>query len=270
VELSGRNALVTGGGSGIGLACARRLLSDGATVTLAGRSEARLRAATASLIEDAPDGAGVRWVACDVTDEADVAAAVARADTESGLSIVVASAGTGWVEPVTTLAVASYRKVIDTNLTGTFLTLKHTAPRIAGSGGGAFTAISSVAGTLTTRFLAPYCAAKAGVDMLVRSAADELGHLGVRVNSVQPGLVPTELSEALVEDASIRADWVEQMPLGRLGMVDDVAAAVRFLSGSGASWITGVCVPVDGGNHLRRGPNLDPYVERTFGSQWLP
>jgi NAD(P)-dependent dehydrogenase (short-subunit alcohol dehydrogenase family) len=108
--------------------------------------------------------------------------------------------------------------------------------------------------------MAPYSVAKAALDMLVRNAADELGAFGIRVNGVRPGLVPTGASDPLVSHEPTRDDYLAQMPLGRLGTVDDVAAAVRFLAGPESSWITGEMLNVDGGHTLRRGPNLDALV----------
>ena len=159
---------------------------------------------------------------------------------------------------------------MEVNLTGNFLTLKHAAPAMRAAGGGAYTVISSVAGRIAWGFHTPYATAKAGVDMFVRSAADELGPWGIRVNSVQPGLVPTDLAASQVEDDLIREEFLDNMPLRRLGTPEDVAAAVGFLSGPDAGWITGVCLPVDGGHHLRRAPRFDSYIREEHGSEWLP
>jgi NAD(P)-dependent dehydrogenase (short-subunit alcohol dehydrogenase family) len=137
-------------------------------------------------------------------------------------------------------------------------------------GGGAYTVISSVAGAVPMAFASPYTAAKAGVDMFVRTAADELGPWGIRVNSVQPGLVPTPLSESQHDDDTIRGEYLDNMTLGRVGTPDDVAAAVHFLSGPNATWVTGVCLPVDGGHHLRRAPRQDSYIRAEHGPAWVP
>jgi NAD(P)-dependent dehydrogenase (short-subunit alcohol dehydrogenase family) len=107
--------------------------------------------------------------------------------------------------------------------------------------------------------MSAYCVSKAGLEALVRNAADELGIAKVRVNAVQPGLVPTDLASALVNDDGIRADYLEQMPLNRLGTVDDIAAGVRYLAGPESSWVTGQCL--DGGRaspwpDLRSPPDL--------------
>lgn len=264
--LAGQAALVTGGGSGIGLGCARHLLRDGASVTLAGRSAARLDAAADELRAEAPEGAEVRTVACDVTVEADVEAAVAAAaEATGGLQLCVASAGTGTLGPVIAMPSDQWRQVLDTNLTGAFFTLKHAGAAMVRAGGGAFVGLSSIAAPLTHPFMAAYCVSKAGLEALVRTAADELGRANVRVNAVRPGLVPTELAAPLEQDPAVLEDYLDQMPVRRTGTVDDVGALVRFLCGPESSWITGQCIGVDGGHHLRRGPDVEHWARALYG-----
>ena len=266
LPLRGQAAFITGGGSGIGLACARWFVRDGCSVTIAGRTESKLAGAVEELRVDAPDGVEVRSAACDVADEDSVRAAVRHArEAVDGLHIAVLAAGTGTFGPVLTTDVGAWQAVLDTNLTGAFLGIKHAGAAIAASGGGAIVAISSIAGPLTHRFMSAYCVSKAGLETLVRNAADELGIAQVRVNAVQPGLVPTDLASALVNDDGIRADYLDQMPLGRLGTVDDIAAGVRYLAGPESSWVTGQCIAIDGGHTLRRGPNLEPAARLIFG-----
>jgi NAD(P)-dependent dehydrogenase (short-subunit alcohol dehydrogenase family) len=259
LQLSGKAAYVTGGGSGIGLASARALVRDGASVTIVGRTEAKLEAAVESLQVDTPQGADVQYRVVDVADEDQVAASVSAAsEAEGGLHLAVAAAGTGGLAPVVVTRLSDWQRVLDTNLTGTFLTFKHAGAAIARSGGGAMCAISSVAGLRTHRHGAAYCVSKAGIDMLVRTTADELGRAGVRVNSVCPGLVDTELAAGLFAVEVVRDDYLAKMPISRTGTVDDVASAVRYLCGPEAGWVTGVSLPVDGGHHLRSGPDWDP------------
>jgi NAD(P)-dependent dehydrogenase (short-subunit alcohol dehydrogenase family) len=266
LALAGQAALITGGGSGIGLACARHVLRDGASVTLAGRSQSRLDAAVAELQQEAPTGAEVRAITCDVAAEDDVAAAVEAACQATGaLQLCVASAGTGTVAPVIATPAEQWQNVIGINLTGTFFTLKHAGEAMVRAGGGSFVAISSIAAPLTHPYMAAYCASKAGMEALVRTAADELGRAGVRANAVRPSIVPTELSAALESDPTVLADYLAQMPVSRTGTVDDVAGLVRFLLGGESSWITGQCIGVDGGHHLRRGPNIEHWARMLYG-----
>jgi NAD(P)-dependent dehydrogenase (short-subunit alcohol dehydrogenase family) len=266
LPLAGTAGLITGGGSGIGLGCAQHLVRDGACVTLMGRTEARLRAAADALAANAPAGVSIDIAVGDAQREDDIAAAVAIATKATGgLDHAVASAGTGGLGPVIALPLDEWRRVIDTNLTGTFLTLKHTAGAMGRSGGGSFVAISSIAAPLTHPYMSAYCVSKAAIETLVRNAADELGRAGVRVNAVRPGLVPTELADPLVADAQVEADYLAQMPLGRLGTVDDIAAAVRYLLGPESSWVTGQILGVDGGHTLRRGPDVEHWARAIYG-----
>ena len=269
LPLSGMAALVTGGGSGIGLACAAHLVRDGATVTIAGRSEERLAGAVAELAAQAQGGATVQGVACDVTDEASVQAAVERAAQPlGGLQLAVASAGTGTLGPITSMPLEEWNRVMDTNLTGSFLTFKHAGAAMAAGGkGGAIVAISSIAAPLTHPYMGPYSVSKAGLDMLVRVTADELGRMGIRVNSVRPSVVKTELGDYLIDDPAVIADYMAQMPIPRVGTVDDVAASVRFLLGPESSWITGVSLSIDGGHHLRRGPIVEHWARGAYGDE---
>ncbi len=252
--LAGQHALITGGGSGIGLGAARALMADGAEVTLCGRSAERLEAAVSAL----GDGAHARTL--DVADEDRTAEVIAEANERRSLSIVVASAGMGGAGPVTGWPLENWQQVLDTNLTGAFLTIKHGGATLAANGGGAICAVSSIAGSHTHRFMSAYTVSKAGLNMLVRNAADELGALGVRVNAVAPGLVETDISQALQDSPEVNEDYRQNMPLGRRGTADDIGSAIRFLCGPESSWVTGVVLPIDGGHHLRRGPNIDPLL----------
>jgi NAD(P)-dependent dehydrogenase (short-subunit alcohol dehydrogenase family) len=266
LPLAGQAALITGGGSGIGLECARLLVRDGASVTICGRSVERLEQGREVLAAEAAGDAQVQTIPCEVADEDQVIAAVARAsEPEGGLHLVVASAGTGGLGPLITTSLDEWNRILTTNLTGTFLTFKHGGAAVARSGGGSMVAISSIAGVSTHRFMGPYCVSKAAVDTLVQNLADELGTAGVRVNSVRPGLVETDLVDLLMADEATVTDYLDQMPVRRVGQPADVAATVRFLLDPAASWLTGENLSIDGGHHLRRGPNFEPMARALFG-----
>jgi NAD(P)-dependent dehydrogenase (short-subunit alcohol dehydrogenase family) len=270
-DLAGYAALVTGGGSGIGLACARRLAADGASVTLCGRSAERLQAATAAVEAVATGGAEVTAVPTDVTDEESVAAAVAAASAHTGrLDGVVASAGgSETIGPLAQTDADAWRRTVDLNLTGTMLTVKHAGRVMARQGRGSIVAVSSIAGVVTHRWFGAYGPAKAGLEMLCMVAADELGASGVRVNTVRPGLTRTDLVEAITAPGPVLDDYLACMPLGRVGEPEDVAGLVRFLLGPDASWITGQNIAVDGGHSLRRGPDLSGLIGPLFGEDGL-
>ncbi|WP_040494976.1 SDR family NAD(P)-dependent oxidoreductase [Ilumatobacter nonamiensis] len=263
-SLSGQVALVTGGGSGIGLECARSLAGDGAIVVIAGRDEERLAAARAELVADHP-GAEVITSRCDVTAEADVEATCAVAADAGNFSMVVVNAGYGSAAPFHRTTLDEWNGVLATNLTGAFLTMRTAAPLLVANGGGSIVAVSSIAGVSTHRFMTAYCVSKAGLEMLVKQVADELGAVGVRANAVRPGLVPTDATEGMMSIPAIVDDYMDQMPLGRAGTTDDIAGLVRFLLGPESAWITGACISADGGHHLRRGPNMDPIMQMLHG-----
>lgn len=265
-HLNERAALVTGGGSGIGLACARRFAGRGMIVTLMGRNEARLGRGRQALIDDGVDPHRVRLAVGDVARERDLVAACATASADGAeLAVVLANAGTGGLAPITACSAEAWDQVLSTNLRGVFLTFREGARAMRAHGrGGALCGISSIAGLRTHRWMSSYCVSKAGLDALVRNAADELGRDRIRVNSVAPGLVDTEIAAGLFSENTILQDYLDCMPIRRTGTVDDIANAVDFLCDEAASWITGVTLPVDGGHHLRRGPDLDPLARALF------
>ncbi|MCC6764514.1 MAG: glucose 1-dehydrogenase [Deltaproteobacteria bacterium] len=245
---------ITGGGSGIGLGIATALAATGARIALMGRGGEKLARAASAL----PASAEAFTVAGDVGNEADVERAVAAVVDRFGrLDYGVNAAGTGSVGGVADQPFESWAFVLRTNLDGTMLALKHEAAAMLKLGnGGSIVNVSSIAGVLTHRLMSAYCVSKAGVEMLTRCAADELGEHGIRVNALRPGLVPTDLAAPLASHPLARANYESLMPLGRLGTVEDVAATAAFLLSDAASWITGQVFAVDGGHTLRGGPDV--------------
>ncbi|WP_322795785.1 SDR family oxidoreductase [Tepidiforma sp.] len=250
-RFTGKHVFVTGGGTGIGLACARRIAEEGGSVTIAGRRESVLQEAAAAL------GSAADYIVCDVASDASVEAALAELQRRHGrLHLAVNAAGTGTVGSVLNGPVSEFTRVLDTNLTGVYRVMQHEARLMRESGGGSIVNISSIAGTHTHRWMTAYCVAKAGLNMLTRCAADDLGEFRIRVNAVAPGLVPTDLAAGLVANEETVAEYLRRMPLARLGTTDDIANTVAFLLSDDADWVTGMVLPADGGHHLRQGPDL--------------
>jgi len=258
--LEGKVAFITAGGTGIGLACARALVEGGARVVLSARRREVIEAAARRL------GPSADAVPCDVTSQDSVDAAVAATlDRMGRLDLAVHSAGLGGVGTVLSSTAEEFTSVLDTTLTGTFRCLRAVARVMKAAGGGSIVNISSIASTHTHRWMTAYCTAKAGLNMLTRCAADDLGEYGIRVNAVCPGLVPTEMAEILTSSDAVVAEYLRRMPISRLGRPEDVGALVAFLLSDQASWITGQCIGVDGGHSLRQGPDL---VEPLYARFW--
>ena len=263
--------IVTGGGTGIGRACAARLAADGAAVTICGRTEDKLVAAAEVIGAAAGHGGSVRHVVTDTTKEDDVQRLVSVGLEATGsLNGFVANAGGGGMPgPYHVQSVDEFMRVLNVNVLSTFLSLKHSVPPMVKAGGGSFVAISSIAGCQTHRFFGAYTVAKGGIDQMMRNAADEYGPVQVRCNSVRPGFIATEIMENIPRESDLFKQWLGNMPLGRVGEPEDVAGLVRFLVGADSAWITGTAINVDGGNTLRSGPDFTPFVEPMLGRDGL-
>jgi NAD(P)-dependent dehydrogenase (short-subunit alcohol dehydrogenase family) len=253
--LAGWSILVTGGGSGIGLATAERLAAEGAHVTICGRTEQRLADATARIEAAASDGATARFVVADVTVEDQVAGAVQTAAEATGRidGLFACAGGSLHLGSVLTAEADAVRATIDLNLMGSVLCVKQGALAMREQGGGSIVLMSSGAGRFPHPHLWAYGVSKAGICFLTETAAEELGPLGIRVNAVAPGIIDDELMAFITAGGPLLDDYLAQMPLGRVGTVEDVAAAVRYLLGPESSFVTGETLGVDGGHHLRRG-----------------
>ncbi len=255
--LSGKTVLITGGGSGIGFGTSALLLGEGAQVTICGRTESKLVDAVEKLSEKAQGGGAVTYLVADVTVEADVERAVAQAAEPTGRldGLFGCAGGSLHMGPMLDSDLEAYRATIELNVLGSFLCVKHGGRAMAGTGGGSIVLMSSGAGHFPHRYLSAYGISKAAIDQLTSYAAEELGDRGIRVNSVRPGIIDDELMEFITAGGALLDDYIEQTPLARVGTVDDVARAVRFLLSDESSWITGEHLAVDGGHQTRRGAN---------------
>jgi NAD(P)-dependent dehydrogenase (short-subunit alcohol dehydrogenase family) len=267
--LEGLAVLVTGGGTGIGAACAARLAADGAAVTICGRREAQLEEATKRIAAAAGHGGSVQWARCDVTDEAQVQAIIARALEPTGrLDGVVANAGGGGgMGPYHVQDTAEFIRVLHLNVLGTMLCIKHSVPHLVSAGGGSFVGMSSIAGHVVHPYFGAYTAGKAGIEAMIRNAADEFGAQRVRFNAIRPGFIATEIMEGIPRDHATYQSYLENTPMGDVGQPEDVADLARFLIGPESRWITGTAINVDGGHHLRRGPNFGHFIEPMLGAE---
>ena len=266
--LAGRTVIVTGGGTGLGAACAERLARDGAAVVICGRTESRLvDAASRIAVRVGEAGPAVRLVVADVTSDADVARLVELTVAETGrLDGVVSNAGGGQGPvPLHLSDVAEFTRVLHLNVLSALLLLQHSVPHLVAAGGGSFVGMSSISAGMTKRFAGGYTVAKAGLEQLMRNAADEYGEVQVRFNAVRPGFISTEVMENLPRDSAIFNSYVENTPMGDVGEPEDVADLVRFLIGPESRWITGQIINVDGGHSLRRGPDFAPAVDPVYG-----
>jgi len=257
-RLSGKVALVTGGASGIGLGIARRFVAEGAKVVIGDIDEAALDRAAGELGDDAATAVA------DVTDEAALEALAAIPQERFGrLDVVVANAGGGHFAPIIDHELSDWQRVIDLCLTSVFLTVKHGGRRIAD--GGSIIAIASLNAVQPAEGMSAYCAAKAGVAMLTKVAAMELGHRRVRVNTIAPGLVETPLSAGFWAIPGMVDEFIDNTTVGRFASPDDVAALALFLASDESSFVSGSLYAVDGGATTKRYPDLPAAFARIEG-----
>jgi gluconate 5-dehydrogenase len=242
-DLSGKIALVTGGGRGIGLAIARGLADCGAQVILCGRNAAVLQQARAEL------GGAASTAVVDVADESSICALRDSVAAQFGrLDILVNNAG---IDPhyasMEKTDAFEWSKVLATNLDGVFHCCRHLGGLMLPAKSGAIINISSVAGQVALKRQVPYCASKGGVEQLTRALAIDWAEHNIRVNAIGYGFIKTDLTAGMTGHAHIAPRLLARTPMGRFGEVSEVAGAAIFLASPSASFVTGHTLMVDGG-----------------------
>ena len=246
-DLSGRVAIVTGGGSGIGRQMAEALAELGANLVLCARKVERCEQAAAELSELGVRALGMR---CDVRDPEQVQTVCERTMEELGrLDVLVNNAGTSWGAPAEETPLEGWQKVVDVNLTGVFLFSQAAGRMMIDLGGGSIVNIASVAGLRGSPAgridAVAYNASKGGVIAFTRDLAHKWAPHGIRVNAIAPGWFPSDMSKVLLD--RFGEEFVGRVPLGRFGGADDLKGAVAFLASPASAFVTGHTLVVDGG-----------------------
>jgi len=253
-SLEGLNALVTGASHGIGMASALHLARDGATVTITGRQAGPLEKARERIMIQVP-GARIETCSGDACDSDSIEKAVNFAhDLEGRLDILVTTVGGARFTKLVDETPAGARNMFELNFISVFLAVHHALPKMHREG--SVVCISTSAVNLAYNALSMYSASKAALERFVKSAAYELGRKHIRINAVRPGVT---LSETAINErgvADMVASYNAKVPLGRIGLPEDIASAVRFLAGPESSYITGQIFSADGGQDQCRAPEF--------------
>lgn len=243
--LQGKVCVVSGAGGGIGRSIAQRFTTHGAKVALVDRDLAAAREVAEQL---RADGATVAVIACDISDKTSVEAAAAQVERELGpTQVLVNNAAMVRNGPLSELALDDWNALIGVNLTGFFICSQIFRRQMKAAGGGAIVHIASIAGSVPQPNSGAYSVSKAGVLMLSRHLALEWGGDGIRSNVVSPAMVITPLSQSIYDNAEVRAKREQVVPMHRIGLPQDIAAATVYLGSALSDYVTGQEILVDGG-----------------------
>jgi NAD(P)-dependent dehydrogenase (short-subunit alcohol dehydrogenase family) len=264
--LAGKTAFITGGSGGIGSACAKLLMRDGAAVLIMGRRQEALEKTRDGLLAMMPDGR-IDILAGDSGKRTDVQAGLDKAYAMQGrLDMLIPTVGGGGFCPLLMLDEERFMAELHVNIITAFLVVRYGVPMMEG---GSIVCMSSTAAVLPFAYLPAYHTSKGGLENFVRAAAEELGSAGIRVNAVRPGLTRSDATGPMFATPDILDRFVAEFPLGRAGEPDDIAQAVRYLAGPESSWVTGQSFAVDGGNEIRKNPDLSDMIALMYGKEAL-
>ncbi|ACM04118.1 SDR family oxidoreductase [Cereibacter sphaeroides] len=244
-DLNGRTALITGSSRGLGRAFAEGLAGAGARVILNGVNAARLEEAAAEM---RAEGFDVLTAAFDVADEAAIKAAFERFDAEGiEVDILMNNAGIQFRKPMLELDTADWQRVIDINLTASFVIGREAARRMAARGRGKIINIGSLTSELARATVAPYTVAKGGIKMLTKAMAAEWGEKGIQSNAIGPGYMVTDMNEALLSNPEFDG-WVKaRTPMRRWGLPEELAGTAIYLASDASNYVSGQIIYADGG-----------------------
>jgi glucose 1-dehydrogenase len=250
--LEGRNAIVTGGSTGIGKATAQRLAREGAGVCINYYSDKEADGAHAVVEEICREGhAAAIAVQADVGQEDQVKEMVAQAHEQlGGLDLLVNNAGIEKRIPLLEMGLSDWEAVLRTNLTGAFLCLREAGKVMAAGSGGVIVNMSSVHEFVPWPGFAHYCASKGGMKLLMETAARELAPNGIRLVNIAPGAIVTPINKFVLDDPEQKHAVESEIPMNRMGQPEEIAAAVAWAASEEASYITGTTIVVDGGMSL--------------------
>jgi len=242
MRLKNKIAIITGGGTGIGLSCAKLFCQEGARVVIFGRRKDRLQEAVAEIGDPALAVSG------DITCDEDIKRLVEiTVSTYGRVDILVNNAGIFTGSPVHEMQDSDWDAILNVNLTGVFKLTREVLPHMMRQKSGSLIHISSILGLVTTPNVAAYNTSKGAMNQFSRSLAVEYGSSGIRSNAVCPGLIATEMTKDLMNDKELMQEWSKNYPIGRFGQPEDIAWACLFLASDESSFVTGTLLPVDGG-----------------------